>query len=491
MNMQDKNTLPIQNPDEDDLPNISRRSFFKRAALAGTGVMVAGGAALAASKSSLGGSPSKGIETIENFKPKDQRDVVLCYAVSPKLSQEVYPERNEQYARLHNKEFNFNYDIQTFEHKLPPDSTREGYDQADRALGHASWFPLIAAKSRGQAFTQPNTPLHSWDQSDVDAEKYEFGSAKRAATMIRSAARLFGAVRCGITRFDKRFVYEPMYDIVHEKELSWEKDFPFEPKSVIVIMTPMDYDNVATSPSWTSEGATGNGYCDMSKISCQIAKFIRGMGYNAVAAGNDMANSVAFAIQAGLGEGGRNSLCLAPGVGPRVRICKVFSNIDFEDAYDYPRTWGIADFCESCRKCAEACPPQAISYDEKPGFKPTYEFSDEPGYTWNNHIGIKKWYGDAKKCFNFWIENDTSCLNCMASCTFNEPDYWHHWFVMAINPAMPRFIHYLMSEAHPAFGYGGQSGKPVSGKVERFWKSGEGMNTNKSMKNNIATAGIS
>jgi hypothetical protein len=29
----------------------------------------------------------------------------------------------------------------------------------------------------------------------------------------------------------------------------------------------------------------------------------------------------------------------------------------------------------------------------------------------------------------------------MASCTFNEPDYWHHWFVMAINPAMPRFIH--------------------------------------------------
>jgi hypothetical protein len=204
MNMQDKDTLPIQSPDEDDLPNISRRSFFKRAALAGAGVMVAGGAVLAASKASLEGSPSKGIETNENFKPKDQRDVVLCYAVSPKLSQ---------------------YDIQTFEHKLPPDNTREGYDQADRALGHASWFPLIAAKSRPQAFTQPNTPLHSWDQSDVDAEKYEFGSAKRAATMIRSAARLFGAVRCGITRFDMRFVYDPMYDIIHERELYWDKDF--------------------------------------------------------------------------------------------------------------------------------------------------------------------------------------------------------------------------------------------------------------------------
>jgi len=494
--MTDKSTnnqIPVQNLDENDLPSVSRRSFFKRTALAGVGVMAVGAGTLAASKSSLQGRPTTGIETSPDFKPKDQRDVLLTYAASPKLSQDVFPERNEQYSKLHKKDFDFNRDVQNFEHRVPWNNEKEGYTQMDKALMHASWFPLMVSKSRAQAFAQPNTPMHAWDQSDIESEVYDFGSNKRAATVMKSAAKVFGAVRCGITPFDERFVYEPMYDIIHEQELSWEKDFPFKPKSVIVLMTPMDYDCYATAPAWTVEGATGNGYVDMSKMACQMAKFIRGMGYNAVGAGNDLGNSVAFAIQAGLGEGGRNSTCIAPGVGPRVRICKIFTSIDFGDAYDVPHTWGITEFCKSCGKCAEACPAEAIPLptdkDGGYGFKPTYEFADEPGYTWNNHVGIKKFYSDAKKCFNFWIENDSSCGNCVSSCTFNEPDFWHHWFIMAINPAMPGFIHSAMASAHPAFGYGGQSGTPVPGKVEKFWQSGEGMRVNDSMRNNIGAVG--
>lgn len=475
---------------DDDLPNMSRRGFFKKTVLGGSAAMLTGGAVLGASKTSLEGSTNTpGIEVDKDFKPKDQRDVMLCHATSPYLSKIRNPERAEQYARLWKKDFNFNDAIQTFENRDHFDNNKVGYGQADRAIGHAAWYPLVVAKSRASAFTQPNTPMHSWDQTDVIEEQFDWGSGKRAADMIRSTARLFGAVRVGIAKFDKRFVYDPLYDAVDERTLSWEKDFPFKPKSVIVIATPMDYDNVATAPSWTSEGATGNGYSDMGKIACQVAKFIRGCGYNAVGAGNDLANSVAYAILAGLGEGGRNGSCIMPGVGPRVRICKVFTNIDFEDAYDQPHTWGIREFCKSCMKCAEACPSGAVSKDVEPSYYPTYEFSDEPDYTWNNHVGIKKWHSDAKRCFNFWMDNDTSCLNCVASCTFNEPDFWHHWFIMAINPMMPKFIHSFMAEAHPAFGYGGQSRTPIPVKVEKFWASGEGMRTNTSMKNNIGTAG--
>jgi hypothetical protein len=42
----------------------------------------------------------------------------------------------------------------------------------------------------------------------------------------------------------------------------------------------------------------------MAQMANQVSKFIRGLGYHAVGAGNDLGNSVAYAIAAGLGNGG-------------------------------------------------------------------------------------------------------------------------------------------------------------------------------------------
>jgi len=245
---------------------------------------------------------------------------------------------------------------------------------------------------------------------------------------------------------------------------------------------------MATAPAWTAEATVGESYTQMSIKANQMAKFLQGMGYKAVAAGNDLGSSVPYGIMAGLGEGGRNGALLAPGVGPRVRICKVYTDLETVE-YDEPHTWGMTEFCLSCGKCAEACPADAIPYPEDEnsgyGFKPSYEFSDEPGYTWNNHIGIKKFYSDAKKCFNFWVDNGSSCGACIAACTFNEPDYWHHVFIMGITPYTPGPLHAAMAEMLPAFGYG-HTDDPK--KVVKFWQSGEGMRTNKHMKNNIGTS---
>jgi len=193
----------------------------------------------------------------------------------------------------------------------------------------------------------------NWDFFDVADEQYQFKSKQEAATSIKSAARVFGAVRCGITKRDRRWDYDPLYDIENERELNWEDDFPFEPKTVSVILVPTDYDNISTAPA-----SSGNGYVIMAQIANQIAKFIRGLGYHAFGAGNDLGMSMPYAIAAGLGEGGRNQQLLAPGIGPRHRICKVYN--DFEDVeYDLPHNWaspGSASVAASAPRPARPVP---------------------------------------------------------------------------------------------------------------------------------------
>jgi len=476
----------VSSPHGDILDNAARRLFFKRAAVGGGSALLAGAGSYGVAKSSLEGRPAADYPQIDEkiFKPKDQRDQILTFAYSKKLN-EQHPDRTPQYQKLHNNDFVFlggNYRMLT----MPWDNSKPGYTQKDRALQMAGWNPLDVAG--GLPSVKPNTLMHSWDQSSVTKEKWQFDSEKDAADSIKTAARVFGAVKCGIARRDKRWDYDPIYDPTTEKEFRWEKDFPFEPKTVIVMLTAQDYDCLATAPAWTAEATVGDSYTQMTIKANQMMKFLQGMGYQAVATGNDLGSSVAYGIMAGLGEGGRNGALLAPGVGPRIRICKVYTDLDYIE-YDQPHSWGMTDFCLSCGKCAEACPADAIPLPESKdggyGFKPTYEFSDEPGYTWNNQVGIKKFYSDAKKCFNYWVDSGSSCGACITSCTFNEPDYWHHWFIMAINPIAPGFLHGLMAEAHPAFGYGHTNDAK---KVEKFWKSGEGMRTNTKMKNNIGTS---
>jgi reductive dehalogenase len=484
----------------EDLPaEPSRRDFFRRVTVGGGAALLGGGAVYGATRAALEGNPDpEAFKTDETFKPMDQRDVILCFARSKALN-EQYPERNEQYARLQAektnidaKDFHFYNYSNTFEYRVPWDNNKPGYTQLDKALHHAAWHPLDSSESHSMAFCQPNTRMLSWDQSDVAKEQFQFKSKQEAATSIKSAARVFGAVRCGITRRDRRWDFDPLYDTVNERTLSWEEDFPFEPKTVIVILVPMDYDNISTAPAWTAEGTVGSGYVIMAQIANQVSKFIRGLGYHAVGAGNDLGASVPYAIAAGLGEGGRNQQLLAPGIGPRHRICKVYTDFEFVE-YDQPHNWGIAEFCLSCGKCAEACPSEALPLpsflggpeDGGFGYQPSYEFNEEPGYTWNNHTGVRKFYSDAKKCFNYWLDSDSACGNCVSACTFNEADYWHHWLIMAITGASPEFLHKWMAELHPVFGYGA-TGDPA--KVEKFWQTGEGMRVNPHMKNNIGTS---
>lgn len=337
-----------------------------------------------------------------------------------------------------------------------------GYTQLERALN-----------AGGKAPTQYMAPMHmpaipdsgafSWDLADdhLAKEKYQFETKKEAAQVIKRAAELYKASLVGITPFDPRWNYSE-FTVPGKKPFGWEK-FPFKPKTVVVLAFEMDYHAMAAAPTAIASATAMVAYSEMVFTAISLATFFRGLGYRAIGAGNDLAINGGYAIAAGIGEAGRNGCIIAPKFGPRIRLAKVFTEFDFVE-YDKPITFGVASFCENCKKCADSCPSKAITFEDKPTFEPTY--STNPNDTWSNQKGIYKYYNDSKKCFQFWLDNGTACGNCITSCPYNKPNFWHHHLTDYMNTMVPGPMHAFMREMDTWFGYGRTFDQAA---IRRFW----------------------
>jgi len=448
--------------------NASRRRFLKLG-LAGAGVAAVAAGGITAIKR-MEGIPHDEfpLPIRDDFKRIDQRNQINIFANSKALN-DKHPERNRSFnAQLKKenphgfKEFHFYETRRVF--MTGPYRDAPGYSQLERALAVAG-FSSARQQLGGGSMEAPNSGVSSWKQDMRAQTRYQFNTPKEAALAIKSAASLFGALRCGITKRDKRWDYDPIYDASIERELSWEKDFSFEPKTVIVILAEMDYPTMAAAPSWMQDATVGDAYAQAIKTAGQLTIFLRQLGHQAVASMNDLGVNAPYAIAAGLGEGARNGSIITPIQGPRIRISKVYT--DFESVeYDRPRTFGVASFCLNCKRCANSCPPKAITFG-KQSWEPTY--SSDPNYIWHAARGVFKFHNDAKKCAKFWIDNDGSCGNCIASCPYNKPDFWHHRLVDAQNVIAPGPVHAFMREMDIFFGYG-KVDDPE--RVRKFWKMG-------------------
>lgn len=357
----------------------------------------------------------------------------------------------------------------TFE-RYEVDDSKPGFTRLDWALHHGSWA-IEHAATPGSKFGMPNQGWYAWKQKtkaerssflDLDYvydTQHKFETKQEASASIKRAARLFGAELIGITYNNPMWDYEKHFIAPAQKELGWE-GFPFKPKTVIVLGFEMDYESIAAAPSYTLEGSIGEGYSRMAITSYQLSVFLKSLGYKAVAAGNDLGLSVPYAIQAGLGEAGRNGLLVNYKYGPRFRIAKVYTDFDFVE-HDKPMKFGVQEFCKNCKRCADQCPGAAISQDDEPSMAPP-----EDGERWFNNPGAEKWYVNAKKCFEYWCKGNNSCANCITSCPYNKPDFWHHRLVDKIGALMPGPVHDVMREMDIAFGYGNTMDEKA---VKKFW----------------------
>ncbi len=224
-------------------------------------------------------------------------------------------------------------------------------------------------------------------------------------------------------------------------------------QTVIVLAFEMDYDSIESAPTIQGDIATMDGYSKMAITAGSLAQFIRSLGYNAIPCCNNTGVSVPQAIEAGLGEGGRNGMLITPKYGPRVRLSKVITDLPM--APDKPIRFGVKEFCEVCKKCAEHCPSQAIPYGGQ-----TMEAS-----TISTNTGVMKWSVNAEECYFGWTANASGCTMCIKTCPFNKPDSWLHDATRILIGAKSGSIDNFLVKLDDASGFG----KPEP--ADKFWQS--------------------
>ncbi len=337
-------------------------------------------------------------------KPKTQEDTYFPFLVPDYR----FDQRNEMFKRR-------TWDEEFFPHgnRLYTQvkyQNKYGYRKLDYALRNAAWN---IEYDHAFGTMRSNYGLYSWTHVTdkvkrfIETDDMVTHSPEKNARIVKKAAKFLGADLVGICYAHPNLIYSHELDLTTmEHELL---KLPEGCTHVVVMAVVMDYDSTRYSPDAISGASIGLGYSQQAVLANLVATFIRRLGYRAIPCGNDTAPSIPLAMAAGLGELGRNGLLITEKFGPRIRICKVFTDLPLK--HDDYKPFGVTEFCRTCKKCAVNCPAQAISYDE-----PTTE-----GPTISNHSGVKKWYINPEKCFMFWVKNWMDCNNCVMVCPFNKP----------------------------------------------------------------------
>ncbi len=335
---------------------------------------------------------------------------------------------------------------------------KPGYTLYDQALVNAAWR---LEDDCAQGVRGGKMGLYAWDWPG----KFSFPRVRRGLKVrvsdphlmsrnIKKAATFFGASLVGICQVDRRWLYSPLYLITREGGKTVENDLPEDMKFAIVLAFEMDYKAMETAPAHPASATTGLGYSRMAFTAGLLAQYIRGLGYKAIPCGNDTACSIPLAIDAGLGELGRNGLLITPEYGPRVRLAKVFTNLPLVP--DQPIAFGVWEFCKICGKCAEKCPSQSIMYED-PNPRP---------HNISNRKNVHAWHINAETCLAFWVANGTDCATCIRVCPFNKPWGIHHDFIRWIIRTQPWLNKFLL-QIDTALGYGRKKAP------DRFWGDSE------------------
>lgn len=172
---------------------------------------------------------------------------------------------------------------------------------------------------------------------------------------------------------------------------------------VIIIGVAHDYQAIAAAPEPSAGTEVIRQYMRAARAAKDIATWIRNSGWRAEAATGPMTGAIAMippALACGFGELGKHGSIINPEFGASFRLSAVLTDAPLMTTPS--QNHGIDDFCQSCRICEDACPPEALSPQKQ------------------TVRGDTKWYVDFDKCLPFF--NQTSgCAICIAVCPWSRP----------------------------------------------------------------------
>jgi len=216
---------------------------------------------------------------------------------------------------------------------------------------------------------------------------------EEAAVFLKNNALKQGAALSGITESRKKLFYSvrgrgTRYGMLVDQ---------FLPR-ILVFVFEMDREEIRQAPEPRQSAEVVRTYLKAAAVALSAARFIRSLGWEAVAHIDGETEVVLppSAAAAGLGEIGRHGLLVTKKYGSRVRISAVTTNLLLpvdEAAPIVPK--GLSAFCDSCGKCVAACPASAIS-------------ADASGQNVNHEA-----------CFSTWKRFGTDCGICLAVCPFS------------------------------------------------------------------------
>jgi reductive dehalogenase len=235
--------------------------------------------------------------------------------------------------------------------------------------------------------------LKSLNNEESYSNKFQ---VENQSKFIKGYGKMIGASEIRITKTKNHHYYK-----YKGRNNKFGQKIEKKYKYAIVIAVEMDKNMINRAPQAEEVLEVSYGYFKGAIIGFLISYFLKHLGYNSknhFDGDYDVVLSY-LAKDSGIGQIGRNGLVTNKKIGNRMRLGAVTTDAELET--DESIDFGLEEFCDKCKKCANNCPSKAISKKSLKDKSFLYSFNPE-------------------QCYETWHKFGTDCGICISSCPFSQ-----------------------------------------------------------------------